>query len=316
MRLPSHGRFDYSPITDRPDFEWPGGRRLALYVAVCIEHFAYNESGIGLSYSPGLPHPNTYNWGWREYGNRVGGFRLLDLLTEHGIPPTALVNAACYEHCPELLDKYAAAGGEMVGHGVTNSVHPNQRDPEDQREEIRNVYEAIAGGSGRAPAGWMSPGANPSAITEDMLAAQGFRYTMDWPIDDQPTWINTDGGSLLAMPYPHEVNDVPMIIFHNGSSRDFADMVIDTVDEMLDQSAAQPLVCGITVHTFIVGQPFRLRQFRRALEHIASLEERIWITTAGAVADHYGSLFPPPEPGPGWSASDTGGKSDGQGDRA
>lgn len=300
MKLRSHGRFDYSPITDRPDFEWPGGRRLALYVAVCIEHFPYNESGLGLSYSPGLPHPNTYNWGWREYGNRVGGFRLLEAMTEYGVAPTALVNAACYEHCPQLLQAYAAASGEMVAHGITNSVHPNERDAEGQREEVRAVYETMSEGDGRPPAGWMSPGANPGEQTEDLLAEHGFRYTLDWPIDQQPVWLRTDGGSLLAVPYPHEVNDVPMIVFHHGSSRDFADMVIDEVDEMLDQSADQALVCGITVHTFIAGQPFRLRQFRRALERIAALEDRIWITTAGAVADHYASLFPPPEPGPGW----------------
>src|SRR5205809_4779362 len=125
--LPSPGRFPYSAITRRPDFDWPGGKRLALHFALNLEHFAYNQ-GLGVSYSPGLPHPNTYNWAWREYGNRVGGWRLLALLEEHGVPATVLLNTECYEHCPQLVAAYRAAGAEMVAHGRTNSTHPNELD--------------------------------------------------------------------------------------------------------------------------------------------------------------------------------------------
>ncbi len=298
--LPSHGRFEYSPITRRPDFTWPEGRRLAVHIPVNIEHFNYGEGGLGLSYSPGIPHPNTYNWGWREYGNRVGGFRLLDLLTEHAVTPTALINTSCYEHCPDLMDAYRKAGAEFVGHGKTNSQAPNGLDEDDERELIREVYEAIEAAEGTPPGGWMSPGANPSRVTEDLLAEQGFRYTLDWPIDDQPTWLGTRGGSLLSVPYPHEVNDVPMIIFHHGSGQEFAEMAIDTLDEMVVQAEQQPLVCGITIHSFIIGQPFRLRQFRRVLEHMDKLRDRLWVTTAGAIADHYAGISAPPSPGLGW----------------
>src|SRR5256714_5754695 len=205
--LPTHGRFDYSPITDRPDFSWPGGRRLAVYIPVALEHFSYNEGGLGLSYSPGLPHPNTYNWAWREYGNRVGGFRLLELLREHNITPTVLLNTECYEHCPQLIDAYREAGTEFVGHGRTNSQHPNELDEDSERELIHSVYDAISSHEGRPPGGWMSPGANPSAVTEDLLAEAGYRYTLDWPMDDQPVWMSTRSRPLLSVPYPHEVND-------------------------------------------------------------------------------------------------------------
>ena len=290
--LPSHGRFPYSAITERPDFTWPEGKRLALYVAVCIEHFSYNAGGLGLSYSPGLAHPNTYNWAWREYGNRVGGFRLLGDLVGHGIRPTALVNSECYEHCPELLAAYREAGSEFVGHGGTNSQHPNGLSEDDERAMVREVRDTIADGEGAPPQGWMSPGANPSERTEDLIAECGFRYTMDWPMDDQPAWLATRGGPLLSVPYPHEVNDVPAITMHDLSAGGFAQMTIDTVDEMLEQSKDQPLVCGITVHTFIVGQPFRLRRFRDSLAHIAGLADRIWLTTAGDVAEHYARQFP------------------------
>jgi allantoinase len=290
--LPSHGRFPYRPIVGRPDFTWPGGRRLAVYVALCVEHFSYG-SGLGLALSPGLSHPNSYNWGWREYGNRVGGWRLIELFDDHALPLSVLLNSACYDHCPELIAAFRSRGDEIVAHGRTNSEHQNGMSEGDERALIREVTEAILRHEGKPPKGWMSPGAHPSRVTEDLLAEAGYRYTLDWPIDDQPVWMKTRGGPLLSVPYPHEVNDVPMIVLHDGSSSDFADIAIDSFDEMLRQAKGQPLVLGITIHTFIVGQPFRIRQFRRVLEHIKANAGEVWFTTAGAVADHYAGLFPP-----------------------
>lgn len=294
--LPDHGRFPYSPITEREDFSWSGGRRLAVYVGVCIEHFPYNEGGLGLSYSPGLEHPNTYNWGWREYGNRVGGFRLAELLSGLGIPPTAIVNSECYEHCPQLLQAYRDAGAELVAHGRTNGRHPNGLDEAAERAMIRQVRDTMERADGRPPRGWMSPGANPSANTEDLLAELGFSYTLDWPIDDQPTWLATTSAPLLSVPYPHEVNDVPAIVLHHLGAGPFAEMAVDAVDEMLEQCERQPLVCGIVLHSFIVGQPYRLRRFRAALERIVAARDRIWFTTPGEVAEHFArEVQPPPQ---------------------
>jgi peptidoglycan/xylan/chitin deacetylase (PgdA/CDA1 family) len=291
--LPSHNRFSYSPIADRPDFSWPGGKRLAVYIALCVEHFSYGSGGLGLSYSPGLPHPNTYNWAWREYGNRVGGWRLLELLEQHGVPPTVLLNTACYEHCPELVAAYRAAGAEIVAHGYTNSTHPNELDEDTERELVRDVYEAISREEGAPPAGWMSPGANPSSITEDLLAETGFRYTLDWPMDDQPVWLQTRGGPLLSIPYPHEVNDVPTVVLHHANADAFERLAIDNLDEMVAQSEQQALVCGITLHTFIFGQPFRVRRLRDVLTHLAGLPG-VWLTTPRAIADHFATVQPPP----------------------
>jgi peptidoglycan/xylan/chitin deacetylase (PgdA/CDA1 family) len=292
--LPSHDRFAYSPIVDRPDFTWPEGKRLAVYVALCVEHFAYG-SGLGLAYSPGLQHPNSYNWGWREYGNRVGGWRLRDLFDEAGLPLSILLNTACYDHCPDLVAAFRARGDEIVAHGRTNSEHQNGMSPDDERRLVDEVTAAIRTHEGVAPGGWMSPGAHPSARTEDVLAEAGYRYTLDWPIDDQPVWMRTAGGPLLSVPYPHEVNDVPMVVLHDGTGTAFADMAIDNFDEMLRQARSGPsLAYGITIHTFIVGQPFRIKQFRRVLEHMLGHRDDVWFTTAGAIAEHYASVVPPP----------------------
>lgn len=292
--LEDHGRFAYAPITDRPALAWPGGRRLALYVAVAIEHFPYGTGGLGLSYSDGIPHPNTYNWSWREYGNRIGGFRLLEALVAAGVPPAVLLNTSCYEHCPELLAAYRSASAEFVGHGVTNALHPNGLAAEDEAAMIAEVRDAIAREEGRPPAGWMSPGANPSRRTEDLLAEHGYRYTLDWTHDEQPNWMATAGGPLLSVPYPHELNDVPAIVLHHATGRDFATAICDGVDELLAQAADRALVCGIVVHSFIVGQPHRLRPFREALERISALGDELWLTTPGRIADEYARQVPAP----------------------
>lgn len=289
--LTSHDRFPYSPIVNRPQFTWPEGKKLAVYVALCVEHFSYGE-GLGLPYSPGLSHPNSYNWAWREYGNRVGGWRLIDLFEEFKNPLSVLLNTSCYDHCPELIAAHRKRGDEIVAHGHTNSEHQNGMTEEVERGLIEEVTSAISRAEGTKPKGWMSPGAHPSRNTEDLLAAAGYGYTLDWPMDDQPVWMSTKNGPLLSIPYPHEVNDVPMIVLHDGTGAAFADMAIDNFDEMLRQSEKQPLVYGITIHTFIVGQPFRLKQFRRVLRHIAQHQDRVWFTTPGQCADHFARQVP------------------------
>ncbi|MGU3291584.1 polysaccharide deacetylase family protein [Williamsia sp. M5A3_1d] len=293
MALPSHGRFDHSAIGDRPQFDWPGGARLAVYVAVNCEHFAYDAGAPGLGYTPGMDQPNTYNWAWREYGNRVGAFRLADTLRRTGIRPTLLVNTEVYEHAPEVIAAFRALDADVVAHGRTNSTQPNALTRDAERAEIDAVYRAIEAHEGRPPRGWMSPGANPSRVTEDLLAERGFAYTLDWPVDDQPVWLRTDAGPLLSVPYPHEVNDLPVFVHHHATAETFEHMIVDSFDELLENSVAQPVVLSISTHTFLTGQPYRLRRFRAALEHMTSHADGVWFTTAGDIADHYRGLFPP-----------------------
>ncbi len=289
--LRSHGRFGYSAIIDRPAFDWPDGKRLAFHVSLNLEHFAYGE-GLGISYSPGLPHPNTYNWAWREYGNRVGVWRLLELFDALDLPVSLLLNSQVYDHCPEVVAAFRRRGDEIVGHGRTNSEHQNDFDEAGETALIREATEAITRHEGRAPKGWLSPGVNPSLWTPDLLQEAGYTYILDWPMDDQPVWLKTRNGRILSVPYPHEVNDIPMIALHHGSAAGFADAIIDNFDEMIGQSRHQPLVYGVALHAFIVGQPFRLRHLRRALEHVRRHADRVWFATTGAIAEHYAAQVP------------------------
>jgi hypothetical protein len=289
--LRSHDRFPYSPITKRPEFSWPDGRRLAVHVCLNLEHFAYGE-GLGVSYSPGLPHPNTYNWAWREYGNRVGVWRLLEMFDEFKLPASLLLNSEVYDHCPEVVAAFRARGDEVIGHGRTNSEHQNDFDEVGEKKLIDEVTAAIERHEGKKPAGWLSPGVNPSNVTPDLLQEAGYRYILDWPMDDQPVWMRTRKGRILSLPYPQEVNDIPMIVLHHGTAEAFADMIIGNYNEMQRQSRRQSLVYGIALHAFIVGQPFRLQALRRAFEQMRKADAGSWFTTTGAIADHFTAVVP------------------------
>lgn len=291
--LPGHGLFDYQGIHARPDFSWPGGRRLAVYLGFNLEHFAFGE-GLGANLGPASAHPDVLNYAWREYGNRVGAWRCLELFDALGLPTGTLVNTALYDHCPELVAAFAARGDELIGHGHTNAERQGDMAEPQERELLAQCRTRMAECSGAAPAGWLSPWISESLATPHLLAETGYRYTLNWCHDDQPVRKRTRGGPLWSIPYPQELNDIPMIITRQMDGKDFAQMIIDNFDEMLEQSAGQPLVMGIALHPYIVGQPYRLRHLRRALQHIARARDEgcVWFTTPGAICRHMDEVFP------------------------
>jgi peptidoglycan/xylan/chitin deacetylase (PgdA/CDA1 family) len=290
--LPGHGRFDYQPITKRPFYRWPGGAGLALYIGFNIEHFAFGD-GMGAAIGPPSPQPDVLNYSWREYGNRVGAWRCLSLFDDLHLPTGALINTALYDHCPELVAAFVARGDELVGHGHSNAERQGGLDESGERELLALCRSRMLEHSGTAPSGWLSPWISESPLTPDLLAETGYRYTLNWCHDDQPVRMRTrDGRGLWSVPYPQELNDIPMIVARQMDAKDFAQMIIDQFDEMLEQSRAQPLVMGIALHPYLVGQPYRLRHLRRALTHIAEQRERggLWCTTPGAIAAHVETL--------------------------
>jgi allantoinase len=286
--LPAHGRFDYQPITRRVDHAWPNGARLAVYIGFNLEHFAFGE-GMGACIGPAAPHPDVLNYAWREYGNRVGAWRCLELFDGLGLASSTLLNTALYDHCPELVAASVARGDELVGHGHTNSERQSDMDESTEAALLAQCRARMREESGQAPAGWLSPWISESRLTPDLLAEAGYGYTLDWCHDDQPTPMRTRSGrTLWSVPYPQELNDIPMIVARQMDAKDFAQMIIDNADEMLEQSRRQPLVMGVALHPYIVGQPYRLRHLRRALSHLARMRDRgeIWFTTPGAICTH------------------------------
>ena len=284
--LPGHGRYDYVPISARPTYEWPNGKRLAVYLGLNLEHFAFGE-GLGAELAPGGPQPDILNYAWRDYGNRVGAWRMRDLFDALKMPASVLVNSAMYDYAPSLVAAFRARGDEIVGHGRTNAERQGTLDEAAERALIAESTARLLTEEGRAPQGWLGPWISESRVTPDLLAEAGYGYVLDWCMDDQPIWLRARGGKrILAVPYPQEINDIPAIVGRKVGASEFADMIVDTFDEMVEQASSAPLVMGIALHAYLVGQPHRLRHLRRALTHIAANRDRIWITTAGAVAAH------------------------------
>jgi peptidoglycan/xylan/chitin deacetylase (PgdA/CDA1 family) len=290
MKLRTHDRYDYVPLRGRADYTWPAGRRLAVYFALNLEHFSYGE-GLGAELAPGGPHPDILNYAWRDYGNRVGAWYMLDAFDALRLPMAALVNSAMYDYAPELVAACRARGDEIVGHGRTNAERQGVLPEADERALIAEATSRLAGAEGRPPEGWLGPWISHSHVTPDLLAEAGYRYLLDWCMDDQPIWFRCRGGRrILAVPYPQEVNDIPQIAGRKIGGEAFADIIVDHFDEMLELSQERPLVMGVALHAYLVGQPHRLRHLKRALRHIAKHRDRIWLTTPGAIARHCQTL--------------------------
>lgn len=294
MQLEDHGRFDYSPITERNAFAWPDGKRLAFYVALNVEHFTFGD-GLGHTPTALAPAPDPRNFAWREYGLRVGIWRIFDLMDELGLPMCHLLNAAVIEHAPQIPQRIKLRGDEVVGHGRTNSESQRGLDEAGEAGLIREATAALTGTFGAAPQGWMGPWIAETSRTPDLLKEAGYRYVMDWPADDQPFWMRTRSGPLLSVPYPIEINDTPTMLSRMQPATDFAQMIRDQFAVMLKLSQRQPLVAGVSLHTFCSGQPFRLAQVERALREIMAdpgFAANVWVTTPGAIARYVEELPP------------------------
>jgi hypothetical protein len=296
--LPRHSRYDYSPITERKDYSWPGGKRLAFCITTNIECFAF---GVGLGHDNAKSgEPQTQrNYSWRDYGNRVGIWRLFDLAEELGLPLAHNTNSLLYDYAPQIFARIRARGDEIVAHGRTNSENLRGLWEPDEERIIREVTETFARNEKKRPLGWMGAGAYETSVTPDLLKEAGYTYLMDWPCDDQPVWMRTRSGPILSVPYPVEVNDSPAIVHRKHSAREFCDMVVDQFDEMLEQCVKNPLVCNISIHPYVFGQPFRLRPLRLALKHCVEhkYRDRVWWTRPGEIAEFCHSMQPGVIPG-------------------
>ena len=293
--LPRHGRYEHSAIIRRPSFHWPNGApngsRLAVYFALGLEHYAFGE-GMAENLVSGMPHPDVLNTSWREYGNRVGAWRLLHYFAEAGVPLSILLNSAVCEQAPDLIDAARQAGCEFVAHGYSNSDTLAGMSEAAETAYVLGVAVQMQAAIGTRPLGWASPWIAETLRTPDILSETGYTYLLDWCMDDQPVWLRTRNRPILAVPYSQEINDSSTIIGRQASATDFAAMIIDQFDEMRETPGDEPRVMSVILHSFISGQPFRLRALRRAVEHILTHAPALWLTQPGRIAQHYALQVP------------------------
>jgi len=285
MSRSHHDRYAYRPIIGRPDYDWPEGRRLAIYLGVNYEVFDF-DGGLGPELAPSQTTPDVMNYAWRDYGNRVGAFRLFDLFDRLGLRTTALLNAEVIDRCPGLAEACRDRGDEIAAHGSSNAKAQGNMVRLRENGMIADVTAKLEQ-LGIRPSGWLGPWISESDSTPDLLAKNGYSYVLDWAHDDQPTRLATRHGGLLSVPYSQEINDIPAIIGRHQEAETFAAMIRDGVDQLLSECDRRPLVLGIALHPYIMGQAHRVPALARVLTELrAANDPRIWWTTAGDIAAH------------------------------
>lgn len=283
-----HGRYAHSNIVDRPDFDWPDGKRLAVYLGVNLECFSFG-TGQGAQLCPGGT-PDVLNYAWRDYGNRVGVWRMLDLFDRLQLPCTVLANSLMYRDAPGVVEAFRKRGDDIIAHGRTNAERQDSLSEADERALIEEATLTMQQHEGKHPRGWLGPWIAESHVTPDLLEEAGYEYVLDWSHDEQPTWLETRYSRLLSVPYPQELNDIPQIVGRKLEAPAFCDMITDSFDVMLEESTRRPLVMGIALHPYVMGYPHRLKYLEQALRRIVQCaDDRVWITTSSAINDHYRS---------------------------
>ena len=280
-------RLDYSPINARPRLTWPGGARLAIWVVPNIEHYEYMPAKIRVRDPwPRQPHPDVLNYGIRDYGNRVGLWRMMDVLDRHAVPCTASLSLAVLDMYPEIFAAMEARHWEYMSHGLYNTRYHWNISEDEERAAIAECIEIHRRHTGRALRGWFSPAASYTLNTPDLVAAAGITYLCDFFHDDQPARIHVKSGRLISVPYSFELNDSVM---HRRpqEAADFETIGRDMFDQLhRDSERWGGLVMCIALHPYVTGAPHRIRHLDSLLTYLKS-HEQVWWATGAEIADHY-----------------------------
>ena len=261
-------RLRYSPIAGRAPLTLPGGARMVVWTIVNVEEWDIDRPMPRTVLTPpagGSPKPDIPNWAWHEYGNRVGFWRMLEVLDELQIRAVLAINGTAVRSYEAISRAALERKWEFMGHGYTQR---NMQAVEDEREDIRKTTEAIRSFTGRAPRGWLGPGLTETWDTPDILAEQGYDYVCDWVLDDQPLWLQTTTRPLLSVPYTQECNDVAMMLIQHHKASEYADRALDQFETFYEDSLKSPRVMALPCHPYIVGVPHRIKYFRKIYETI------------------------------------------------
>jgi allantoinase len=278
--------FAHWPLPGRPRIRWPGGARVAVWVAVNVERYAPGERGPAIGPNTAGLDPDPLNQGWRDYGPRVGFWRLMDSLERLGVTPSAPLNAAVCDHYPEMVAAGRERNWAWIAHGYTNGMFHTEMELEAERSRLKEIVERIERGTGVRPRGWLGPGLTETAHTPALLAELGLDFTCDWCNDDQPYPLLPEKGRIVSLPYAIEANDIPLLIDKGLTGPEYRQVLVDQFDRLYEDGEATGRVMAIPVHPFLIGQPFRIRYFEEALQHILARDE-VWMATGDEIAEWY-----------------------------
>jgi allantoinase len=289
MQPRPYGPFEYSAIVKRPPLKWPNGAKLALWVVPNLEVFHLNTNMPGDANerpSDKDGTPMVRQWAQRDYGNRVGVWRIMEILSKHGVRATAAVNSDLCRSMPIIIEEATKLGWELMGHCKTNTHRVTEVPPEEERAMIREVLDTIEATSGKRPVGWLGAGLQETWNTLDYLIEFGCRYVSDWVNDDQPYLMDVDGKTIANIPYSYELNDAPVLWKGKKSVPEFERMIRDAFDVLYREGEQSGRVMALCMHPFMIGQPANIGALDRSLEYILS-HEGVWAATGTEILDAY-----------------------------
>lgn len=282
MKPGAYGPFPYSPIIDRPKLNWPGDARVAVWVNVNLEFFPFNEKVPQTSgHLPDVP-----GWSRTDYGNRVGVFRVMEVMDRLGVRGTAALNAEICDHHPRIVERARELGWGVIGHCQSNSRPLNEIPPASERKVIRDTLDTIEKTWGQRPTGWLGASMAETADTLEHLAAEGIVYTADWLNDDQPFRLDVarpNGERMVALPFGQETHDKGNFQRRAMTPQGYTDMLKRTFD-VLNREGGR--VMPIALHPFVIGVPQRIGALEDALAYIRA-QDGAWCATADEIVAAY-----------------------------
>jgi allantoinase len=285
MPLPPN-RVDYSPIIDRPVIKWPNNARVALWIAPNIEHYEYlpNDDGLRNPW-PRVPHPDVQQYSYRDYGNRVGFWRMVEVLDEYHIKCCVSLNMAVLEHYPEIAEAMVKRDWDFMSHGIYNTIYLYTYSEEQERAFYQDCIDTLKRHTGKQLKGMLGPAITGTERTPDLMAEAGLIYHTDWMHDDQPVPIRVKSGKLISVPYSIELNDVP--VFRNHFEGEYFVRICKAqFDQLYKEGAESGRVMCIALHPYLTGQPHRIKYLDEILSYIMAYDG-VWQTTADEIAEYY-----------------------------
>ena len=284
-------RAEFSPIFHRPPLRLPGGARIAIWPVINVEEWDLNEpmartvlpTPQGVSVIPDIP-----NFGWFDYGLRVGFWRLKRVLDACGVRATVSLNASVCLSYPQLVRESLDAGWEMLAHGfIQRVIH---KEP-DERAVIRRTIDTIGEFCGAPPRGWMGPGLAETFDTPDILAEEGLEYIADWCNDDQPYRMKVKSGELVALPYTVELNDIPIYLVQHHRSPELFERARDHFDTLYREGAESARIMCVSTHPYITGAAHRIQYYEKLFAYMQQFEGVVFMT-GSEILDWYNTASP------------------------
>ena len=283
-----HDRYAWSMLERREPIAWPRDAPLALWINVCVEHFPLNPQSQGFK-APGnmtMPYPDLRHYSLRDYGNRVGIFRILQALKRYGLKASFAVNGEVAERYPYLVQRLAETGSEFLAHGWNmDCTHASGMDEATERRWITDTLAVLGRLAGAPIRGWLGPARSQSQRTPELLAEAGLAWCADWINDDLPYAFRTGQGDLVNLPLSLELEDRFIIGDNLHSEVEYADQLIDAADFLLAEAHQRGgRLLALNIHPWVIGQPHRIGQLERVFEHLRGLAGQIWNASPSEIA--------------------------------